>query len=335
MASAFNLRKEEPPHLHIGVSKDELMLKTLATMLIPTGIAIYAIGSSALYHLTAAVATGLGVHYIIYLVQTAQKKKPTYSTPYSHLVAVLIAGLTMPASAPIPVTVAVAGLTSLVFKQGQGTLFDSKRVNPAAAAKALLLTLISVMVFLPDPLREGMIFHPHHLRLELFSADAFFTSVNRLYSTDTLTAFQSLLLWKTHGWMGGVSGVAVLLVGITLTFWIKLKWRIILSFLLTMTILSAATGLVTGGYVLLRIAFHVFTGSVIFFAFFMATEPQTTPMTMAGQYLFGFSLALITFTLHLLNVLGGSIFALVAMNLLTDKFDGILLKKPYGHDGGA
>jgi electron transport complex protein RnfD len=101
----------------------------------------------------------------------------------------------------------------------------------------------------------------------------------------------------------------------------------------TMTVLAALTGFLTGGDALLRIAFHVFTGSVIFMAFFMATEPQTTPMPEKSQYLFGVLLAAVTFALELANILGGSIIALVALNLLTPHLDKIGWKRPYGHKG--
>jgi Na+-translocating ferredoxin:NAD+ oxidoreductase RnfD subunit len=333
MSLKSNLSNEEPPHLHSGFTKDQLMKRTFAALLIPSALAVYAIGLTALYHLSAAVITGLGIHYMVHFAESSRKRNPSYPSPSSHLVAALIAGLTMPASSPILITILVAALTTFVFKDGQGYFFNRKYLNPAGAAKALLLTLISVLVFLPDPLRSGMILHPHHLRLDLFSADAFSASVNRLYTRDTLTSFQSLLFWKTHGWMGGVSGVTVLLTGVVLTIWAKLKWRIVFSFLLTMTVLSAAAGVLTGGYVLLRIAFHVFTGSVIFFAFFMATEPQTTPMTYIGQILFGIILGIVTFILHLLNVLGGSVYALIFLNLLVDRLDRIQFRKPYFKGG--
>lgn len=43
---------------------------------------------------------------------------------------------------------------------------------------------------------------------------------------------------------------------------------------------------------------------MIFLAFFMATEPQSTPMSAGGQYLFGVGLGILTFLLQQLNVLG-------------------------------
>jgi Na+-translocating ferredoxin:NAD+ oxidoreductase RnfD subunit len=38
-----------------------------------------------------------------------------------------------------------------------------------------------------------------------------------------------------------------------------------------------------GGDLLLRVGFELFIGSSIFLAFFMATDPATTPQTYAGQ----------------------------------------------------
>jgi electron transport complex protein RnfD len=195
------------------------------------------------------------------------------------------------------------------------------------------------MIFLEDSLDIGMIFHPHHLTLDLLSAEGFQDSM-WIFSGEILPILgielspaQALVLWQTHGWIGGASGLVVLVVGALAAYWLKFKWRIIISTLTTMTILAGITGLAVGGDPLLRIAFHVFTGSVIFMVFFMATEPQSTPMPEISQIIFGVILAILTFALQLLNVLGGSIIALLVLNLATPYLDKIGIRTPYGLRG--
>ena len=68
--------------------------------------------------------------------------------------------------------------------------------------------------------------------------------------------------------------------------------------------------------------------------FFMATEPQSTPLPEKSQIIFGTALAVLSFILQLLNVLGGSIFALVFLNMLTPYFDKIGHRKSFGMKQG-
>lgn len=325
---------EEPPHIHMGSSKNELMLKTFLMMSVIAVFSVMVLGLDAFIHIIIALGTVLIIHCSIHSFQIWKGMEPTYPSPASPMVAGIIVGLSMPIAAPFEVTAAVAALTILAFKYGQGKFFKRKYLNPAAASKTVLLLLLSLKT-----LREGMLFHPHHLDLNLATAQGLQSSM-WIFGRETLPIIganlspaQSLFLWQTHGWIGGASSLVVLIVGSIAAYWLKFKWRIIVSTLVTMTILAAGFGIYLGGDPVLRIAFHVFTGSVIFLAFFMATEPQSTPMTHTGQYLFGVSLAVLTFGLQLLNVLGGSIIALVVLNIFTDRFDMIVLKKPYGHKG--
>ncbi len=340
-SKTVNYKDVNPPHIHIGFTKDELMLKTFLMLSIIAVVSIIIMGVDAFVHIIIALGTVLIVHSLIYSYQKMKNISPTYETPMSPLVAGMIVGLCMPIASPFYTTAGVALLTILLFKYGQGKYFERKYLNPAAAAKVLALVVLSILFFLDEPLKLGMIFHPHHLDLNLWTSEGFNASMwifqrESLFGQD-LSAAQSLFFWQTHGWIGGACGILVLIVGSIAAYWLRYKWRIIVSSLLTMTGLALIMGLFQGD-IILRIAFHVFTGSVIFMVFFMATEPQSTPMPELSQYIFGISLAILTFFLQLLNVLGGSIIALVALNALTPYLDKIIMKRPYGHvisKGGA
>ena len=86
---------------------------------------------------------------------------------------------------------------------------------------------------------------------------------------------------------------------------------------------------VYGGDPLLRLLFELFIGSSIFLAFFMLTDPATTPLTFTGQAIFGVGVGVLTVLIQTyMNFLGGSILALVIMNLTTPLFDNVGLRKP-------
>jgi Na+-translocating ferredoxin:NAD+ oxidoreductase RnfC subunit len=81
--------------------------------------------------------------------------------------------------------------------------------------------------------------------------------------------------------------------------------------------------------VLLRIGFELFIGSSIFLAFFMATDPATTPLTYLGQGIFGVGLGMLTVLIQTyMNFYGGSILALVIMNLTSPLLDKVGALRP-------
>ena len=61
----------------------------------------------------------------------------------------------------------------------------------------------------------------------------------------------------------------------------------------------------------------------------MVTDPATTPLTYTGQAIFGVGVGVLTVIIQTyMNFLGGSILALVIMNLTTPLLDNVGLPKP-------
>jgi coenzyme F420 hydrogenase subunit beta len=86
---------------------------------------------------------------------------------------------------------------------------------------------------------------------------------------------------------------------------------------------------VYGGDALLRLEFELLIGSSIFLAFFMATDPATTPLTYLGQMIFGVGLGVLTVLIQsYMNFFGGSILALVVMNLTSPLLDRVGRLRP-------
>jgi len=225
----------------------------------------------------------------------------------------------------------------VLFKKIQG-LAGRKYVNPAAAAKLVVfIPFIDTVLLAKDHLVSGMLGVPAlagPIGYEVIGNNGLFAFAGYLqahYSNPTATAysdvFQLFLLQKYHGWVGGVSSVAVIAVGIVLFVLCRryIKWRITLSYLATVALFALVLGFVYGdGDPILRAAFHLFIGSSIFLAFFMATDPATTPLTYMGQGIFGVGLGILTVLIQTyMNFYGGSILALVIMNVLSSKLDKI------------
>ena len=94
-------------------------------------------------------------------------------------------------------------------------------------------------------------------------------------------------------------------------------------------IFSAAYGDSGGSGYLVRFLFLMFIGSSIFLAFFMATDPATTPLTYMGQIIFGVGTAILTvLMITYMQFFGASFVALVIMNLTVPALDKVGRLKP-------
>jgi electron transport complex protein RnfD len=226
----------------------------------------------------------------------------------------------------------ISAIGLVIFKKLQG-LAGRKYVNPAATAKLIVLLpffnsiLIAVdhlkssalgVPALAGPIGYNVINNNGLASFATYVAGCFINPSLPVPSSPTQNeVFSYLLLDKFHGWVGGASSLAVIIVGIGLFVVARryIKWRI--------------TFVYPGGDALLRIGFELFIGSSIFLAFFMATDPATTPLTYVGQIIFGVGLGVLTVLIQTyMNFFGGSILALVIMNLTSPLLDKIGKLKP-------
>ena len=143
-----------------------------------------------------------------------------------------------------------------------------------------------------------------------------------------------MILDKFHGWTGGASALAVIIVGIAFFVVARkyIKWRITLAYFVSIAVMSLIFATAFGDSDLItRLLFELFIGSSIFLGFFMATDPATTPFTGVGQIIFGVGLAVLTILIQTyMNFFGGSLLALLIMNLTVPLIDRVGIHKPFG-----
>jgi Na+-translocating ferredoxin:NAD+ oxidoreductase RnfD subunit len=258
----------------------------------------------------------------------------------------------LPVEAPLAffyvALISVIGL--VVFKKLMG-LAGRKLVNPAAAAKFLvLLPTLPATLIAVDHLKTGLLQVPAlagplgwgSTPLSGNGGSAFsyylgscFSSPNVMLTDVTANDLLStMVLAKFHGWVGGASSLAVIIAGIALFVLARkyIKWKITVSYLVSIAALSLIMATVYADQdLLIRLIFEVFIGSSIFLAFFMATDPATTPYGGVGQIIFGVGLAVLTILIQTyMNFFGGSLLALLIMNLTVPLIDRIRIGKPFG-----
>jgi len=228
----------------------------------------------------------------------------------------------------------------VVFKKLQG-MKGRKFVNPAAAAKFLvLLPFLTSTLLVKDhwaTLDAGGMGVAKLASNLVGEYSTFAESIRTCYTLPGATDLGSLnslmLLTKFHGWPGGASSIAVIIVGAVLIFLLRdyFKWKITATYLGSAAAMALVMYGIYGGDLMTRLLFTLFVGSSIFLAFFMATDPATTPYSRTGQILFGIGLGVLTVLIQTyMNFFGGALLALLIMNLTVPLLDRIGIHKPFG-----
>jgi Na+-translocating ferredoxin:NAD+ oxidoreductase RnfD subunit/Pyruvate/2-oxoacid:ferredoxin oxidoreductase delta subunit len=230
----------------------------------------------------------------------------------------------------------------VVFKKLIG-LSGRKYVNPAAAAKiVVMIPFINTLLLAVDHMKSSLLGVPsmagpiglagavNKNGLSGFGAymiSCFSNSNHAVPAATTNNLLVAMFLEQFHDWAGGASALAVIIVGIGFFVVARnyVKWRITISYLVTTAVFSLILSAVYGDTdYLVRLTFLLLIGASIFLAFFMATDPATTPLTYTGQVIFGVGVAVLTvLMITYLQFFGASFVALVIMNLTVPALDRV------------
>lgn len=147
--------------------------------------------------------------------------------------------------------------------------------------------------------------------------------VNLLYT------YTDLLIGKQPGSMGETCRILVILGGIVLIVLKVSNWRTPVSYLLSVLVFAA----IGSHFLPEKIAppsFQLLAGGLMFGAFFMATDPITSPFTSAGKLISGVSCGILTVLIRSFSgYVEGVMFSIVIMNAFAPLIDQIVLGFKY------
>ncbi len=346
------------PKEYSWITKDKLMLYTFIALLVLVAVSFFSFGITSLITSAIAVLIAVGIDALLYKA-TADSPLNTMSAAVFGLIVALSYSLgeppmrtadVLPLAAPEAyVYIAFISTIGMVIFKKMGGIRGRKYLNPAAAAKLLVMLPLVFTVLIPsDHLTTSMLGFPKLAGPVGYGvvggngAAGFDFYVGfclwppnklPLPALPTQSELWSLLtLQKFHGWTGGASSIAVIIVGLALFAIARryIKWRITAAYIVSVALMSVLLNFAyPGGDLLLRLGFELFIGSSIFLAFFMATDPATTPLTYTGQAIFGVGLGVLSVLIQTyMNFFGGSILALIIMNLTSPLLDRIGKLKP-------
>jgi electron transport complex protein RnfD len=147
-----------------------------------------------------------------------------------------------------------------------------------------------------------------------------------------------VLIGHVAGGIGIVSVPLLMLGAWFLLFRGIIRWHLPVMYLGTFAILAAVFGgLGSGnGWFAGGPGFHLFSGSLVLGAFFVAPDPVTSPMTNKGKCIFGIGLGTLTFFLRFFGSLGDGVAASIVLgNCAAPLLDRWTSRRVTGTQGGA
>lgn len=261
----------------------------LLALLPATVLAVYFFREKAVLLILVGVTVSVGSEA---LFQFLFKKKYTFKDGGAAVTGLLLA-LSVSPSTPL-YALAAASAVGIVFGKLIFGGFPRNIFNPA-----LLGRLFLVLAF-PTAMS------PWLTPVDMVSAA---TPLQVLRETGATSSIFNLFIGNIGGSIGEVSSLALLLGAAYLIHKKFANWRIPLSILSTVAVVALLMGQ--------NPFFHLFSGSLILGAFYMATDPATSPKSNNGRYIFGIGVGLIVISIRLWGwVPEGTTFAILGMNYL-------------------
>ena len=148
-------------------------------------------------------------------------------------------------------------------------------------------------------------------------------------TTKVMASIPDLLTGHTAGSMGETCRIAIILGGLFLIFTKVANWRIPITYLASVFVFAAIGNHFMSDTIAPPV-FQLFTGGLLFGAFFMATDPVTSPFTSVGKYTFGIMCGILTILIRSFSgYVEGVMFSIVIMNAFAPLIDHIVLSFKY------
>lgn len=304
------------PHIFsMGMTTHNMMRDVLIAFGPVVFAAVYYFRWFAVKQLIICVAASLVAEAIF----TRMRARPLCLGDLSAVVTGVILGLSLPATAPWYVgcigAVVAMGIGKMVFGGLGMNIF-----NPAMVGRAFVM-----IAFAGNLAASGYIDSASGVDI-LTQA----TPLTAYQQTGATTAVDLLFWGHTNGSLGETSALACLLGGLYLCLRRVASWEIPAGVLTGAVIISGLANLanLNSPWTALH---HLLGGALLFGAFFIATDPVTSPLTAKGKWIFGVGIGALVMLLRLLSGYPeGVMFAVLLMNAVTPLINRWTIPRPFG-----
>lgn len=313
------------PHIASGMTCTKIMIWVIAALAPAAVWAVIQMGWVAAQVLLLGIGGAVATEW----AWNAVARKPQTLSDGTAVLTGLLLAMTLPTRTPWWI-VLVGALAAIVLGKMVFGGLGNNLFNPALVGRAFVTLswagVISGTVNrgwyqpLPEVTAEGLDAISGATRLAVAAADR---AAEGAYGFDLASQYQSLLFNNTAGSLGEVSAGLLLLGGLALIVARIIDWRIPVSYLGTMVVMSLAFGTDP--------VFNLLAGGLMLGAFFMATDYVTSPMSRWGRVIFGVGCGV-------LNALGrfvgpmpeATAFSILFMNGLAPLIDRLTRPRTFG-----
>ncbi len=303
------------PHIAAPVSTRRMMVDVLLALLPVLGVSFYVFGWFSVFQALLATATCVVVEAVSMLIL----RRPVRITDGSAVVTGLILAMSLPGTAPWYVTVIGASAGIFLGKVVFGGL-GQNIFNPAMVGRAF------VMIAFPAAMGAAG-YVDAHSPVQAVTQATPLTALKQMGQGTPLTA---LLLGNTNGSLGETSALACLLGGMYLVIRRTASWEIPAGILAAAGLISAAVNHFGPGTPW-DVWHHLAGGALLFGAFYIATDPVTSPLTSRGKWIFGVGIGVLVMILRYLSGYPeGVMFSILLMNAAVPLINRLTVPEPVG-----
>ena len=311
------------PQVRTGADTRRIMIDVIIALMPALVVAIIQFGW---YPIAVCIVSMASAVFFEWAYRKLMKKTCTIGDCSAALTGLLMA-LTMPASSPLWLPIIGTFFSIVVVKQLYGGI-GKNFLNPALAGRAFLIASYAVIMTqwtIPSAM-AGM-------NIETVDGITMATPMTYLYAGKPMPEYYSYLnmfLGIMPGCFGEASKVALLVGGIYLICRKIISWRIPVSFIGTVALLTLIFG--HEGYGNFEwMMYNLLCGGLFLGAFFMATDYATSPVTLPGQLLYGVGCGALTVLIRYFGSYPeGVSYGILIMNLCTWAIDKAFRRHQFG-----
>lgn len=307
------------PFVRAKTDTQRIMLDVLIALLPAFCVAVWQFGAAAIIRVAVSVAACV---FFEWAYRKLMKKNSTIHDLSACVTGVLLV-FCMPAGVPLFVVVIGDFLAIVLVKQLYGGI-GKNFLNPALAGRAFMLAGYAGYMTqwaVPSALKT------------VVDGTTMATPLTYLKAGEAMPEYFNLMdlfIGKIPGCIGEISTAALLIGFIYLLVRKVISWRIPVTFVGTVAVLTLIFG--KNGYGNVEwMLFNLCSGGLMLGAVFMATDYCTSPVTPKGQLIFGVGCGLLTV---LIRYFGGYpegvSYAILIMNLLTWAIDKATPQRQFG-----
>jgi electron transport complex protein RnfD len=291
-----NLTISTSPHIHSKVTTAGIMQGVMIALSPVVLVSCYYFRWRAVCLILVCIVSCLATEV---LFQSMRRKKPTIDDCSAVVTGILLA-LILPPTLPLGIAVLGSVVAIALGKQIFGGL-GYNIFNPALIGRAFLMAAFPVaLTSWVEPVTLDAVTRATPLGLMKFEK--------------ITTPIVALFLGKTAGSLGETSALAIILGGIYLLGRKYADWRIPVAYIGTVIGLGTVNYLINPAQNPTPL-FQLFAGGFMLGAFFMATDPVTSPVTKKGRWIFGCGAGFFLFVIRLWGGLPeGVMYSILLMN---------------------